>query len=221
MTPLDPSDELSRRLFEAARSEPLPPGGEQRVMDAVRRTRDERRRAAPGRAVGYVLLAAALLSGVVLLARRREPEVAITGEPMAKKRLEAPAPLPIVPERATAAVPPSPVEPPASARAPRAAPPATLADELAVLKEAESALAASDPRTALAALDRYDHVLKGKQMRAEATLLRLEALSRAGNRRLAATLAARFVAQNPGSPLVDRARSFLSSSAAATDGGRP
>jgi hypothetical protein len=220
MNPIDPSDDLAQRLFEAARSEPLPAGAERRVVDAVRKAREVRRRAAPVRVVGYALLAAAVLSAIALFARRREPEIAITGEPARPPRLEAPAPAPApVPETASAAVPPPQVQP--SAPSPRPTPPATLADELAVLKQAESALAASDPRTALEALDRYDHVLKGKQMRAEATLLRLEALSRAGKRGAAASLAARFVAQNPESPLVDRARSFLVSAGSVTDGGKP
>jgi len=50
--------------------------------------------------------------------------------------------------------------------------------------------------------------LVGK-LRAEATLLRIQALARAGNAQAASTLAQRFVEQNPDSPLVDRARSFI------------
>jgi len=87
--------------------------------------------------------------------------------------------------------------------------PASLSDELGSLKLASSALSSGDPRAALAALDRYDHVLKGKVMRAEATLLRIEALARTGQTGAASTLAQRFVEQNPGSPLVDRARTFV------------
>jgi outer membrane protein assembly factor BamD (BamD/ComL family) len=84
-----------------------------------------------------------------------------------------------------------------------------LSDELSALKVASSALSAGDPQAALAALDRYDRVLKGQKMRAEATLLRIEALARGGQTEAASVLAQRFVEQNPGSPLVDRARSFV------------
>ena len=87
--------------------------------------------------------------------------------------------------------------------------PASLSDELSALKLASTALSGGDPQAALAALDRYDRVLKGQKLRAEATLIRIEALSRAGQSEAASALAQRFVAQNPGNPLVDRARSFV------------
>jgi outer membrane protein assembly factor BamD (BamD/ComL family) len=86
---------------------------------------------------------------------------------------------------------------------------ASLSDELGALKRASSALNADDTSAALSALDQYDHVLRGTKMRAEATLLRIETLSRAGQAGAASQLAQRFVAQNPESPLVDRARSFV------------
>jgi hypothetical protein len=216
---MDPSDDLARRLFEAARGEPLPTGAEHRVVEAIRRSRDAEHDAAPRRAIAFAVLAAALVFGVAFLVRRKEPSVAITGEPSTHAVVVAKAAASSVAEREIPS-PSTPVEGSPGARPPRVSPPATLADEIAALKTAESALAASNPRAALEALDRYDHVLKGKQMRAEATLLRLEALTRAGNRRLAAALAARFVAQNPENPLVDRARSFLGGGAAA-DGGTP
>jgi predicted Zn-dependent protease len=96
-----------------------------------------------------------------------------------------------------------------SAPAPAHSAPASLSDELSALKRASSALNAGDTSGALSALDQYDHVLKGTKMRAEATLLRIETLSRAGQAGAASELAQRFVAQNPESPLVDRARSFV------------
>jgi len=77
------------------------------------------------------------------------------------------------------------------------------------LKVAQQALASSDTQAALKALDRYDRILKGQKLRAEATLLRIEALSKSGQDQAAAELASRFARQNPTSPLVDRARSFI------------
>ena len=90
----------------------------------------------------------------------------------------------------------------------------TLGDELEALKRAETALGNGDAKGALDALDHYDHQLHGHELRAEAALLRMDALKRAGRAEQAAALAARFVAENPGSPLVDRARSFMSKQAA-------
>ena len=104
---------------------------------------------------------------------------------------------------------------------PARAVPVTLADELAELNRAETALGAGDTRTAFEALDHYDRVLKGRRMRAEATLLRIETLSRAGQPKAAAALAARFVKENPGSPLVDRAESFMSRASAPDAGVGP
>ena len=87
--------------------------------------------------------------------------------------------------------------------------PPTLAEEIEALRVAEKSLSAGAPAEALKALDRYDRVLKGQKLRAEATLLRIEALSKSGQTQAAAELAARFTKQNPSSPLVDRARSFI------------
>jgi hypothetical protein len=141
-----------------------------------------------------------------------EPNVALPMPP-SKKAVE-PVPAPSTPGSAISA----PSTAPAPLRAipaplPSHAPPAaTLSDELDALKRAETALASGNARDALAALDRYDHVLHGDKLRAEAALLRMDALSRSGQAAQAAALAARFVAENPGSPLVDRARSFLAPS---------
>jgi len=210
----DPLDQLGERLFEAARREPLPAGAADRLVVSAWKQRRARaasaRRFRAGRFGAAVLLAAMLVS-VALLLRREEPAVSIGAEPGVPRAIEHAAPPP--PERAPAAVvpPEAPSRAPSAASSSRArpAPPPTLADELAALKRAESALAASNPAEALVALDRYDHVLGGKQMRAEAMLLRMEALSRAGKPDAASALATRFVRDNPQSPLVDRARSFL------------
>ena len=203
MTP-DPLDQLSARLFEAARSEAIPHGAEQRALEAARReigreTRETARFSASRKwaAVGVCL---ALAAAAVLLLRPKDSNPGISAEPsvVAHARPEpksAPstdatsnhAP-PVVPSLAVTAKPtpglvPVPV-PPA---------PASLSDELSALKVASNALSAGDAKSALAALDRYDRVLKGQKLRAEATLLRIEALSRAGQTQAASTLAQRFV----------------------------
>jgi hypothetical protein len=91
---------------------------------------------------------------------------------------------------------------------PSAAPSASLAQELSVLERARVALAGSEPLDALRALDEYEKVLRGSQLRAEATLLRVETLSKLGRGREARELASTFDARFPGSPLSDRARAF-------------
>jgi hypothetical protein len=88
-------------------------------------------------------------------------------------------------------------------------PRAPLAEQLRRLKQARTALRAGDGATALALLESYDAELHGTDLAAEATLLRLEALTAVGRKAEAAALARRFVAENPDSPMVDRARSFI------------
>jgi hypothetical protein len=217
----DPLQSLETRLFDAARSEVLPQGVEERVVLAARKRRETARTPLwTERAAVWLLLAAAVLSAAAFVLRRKDPNVAITAEPSHRGQVEAPPPSPPA-EPASAAVhsePPreaAPVAPsrPSVSQLPHPTPsaqPATLADELAALKRAESALSSGDATSALAELDHYDRVLRGKQMRAEATLLRMEALSQAGRAAAAEALAERFVRDNPESPLVDRARTFLS-----------
>ncbi len=233
MTP-DPIEQLSARLFEAARSETIPRGAEQRALDAVRRgIRTETATIAHVSSARKWLAAGAcvaLAATAALLLRPKDSDLGISAEPQTVARTQpvprgtpsaapsAAAPmaasdvLPIAPSKVPPIAPSLAVttKPAASAAAvpARAAPP-SLSDELSALKVASSALSAGDPKAALTALDRYDRVLKGQKLRAEATLLRLEALSRAGQAPAASQLAQRFVEQNPGSPLVDRARSFV------------
>jgi hypothetical protein len=152
-------------------------------------------------------------AGVALVARQPRSADRISAEPSSSRLQPRATQAPSAPVRASIAAPsglPS-AKPAPSFSVPttvRSAP-ASLTDELGTLKLASNALNAGDARAALAALDQYDHVLKGTKMRAEATLLRIEALARVGETGAGSALAERFVAQNPESPLVDRARSFI------------
>ena len=217
----DPLDQLGARLFEAARNEALPLGAEQRLLEAILRQASREKptvaRFSPQRSWLVVATALALAAGAALLLRPKETSMAISAEPSpithpqperrTVPRVEAPsqaAPT-ATSHPAPAKLEASAVPAPASIRSASA----SLSDELDALKVASSALSAGDTQAALSALDRYDRVLKGQKMRAEATVLRIEALSRAGQADAASALAQRFVRQNPGSPLVDRARSFV------------
>ncbi len=214
----DPLDRLGARLFEAARSEAPAKGAEQRaLLAALSEARTARVTVLPRRAAWAAVASVAVLAAsVALLMQRRKPAEQISAEPASAHSAAKPAPRAAVsapsssaPQKPAPAPAPSNVRSQLTAPLPSASAAATLSDELDALKVASTALAAGDPGAALAALDRYDHVLKGSKLRAEATLLRIQALARSGNAQAASTLAQRFVDQNPDSPLVDRARSFI------------
>jgi hypothetical protein len=214
----DALDELAAQLFEAAREEPVPRAALERAVRAAaqaRASRPTRSRSRWAIGTGALALAAAAALALWRLTPRDEHGVAIVAEPpsaVVEPRAPVTQPAKSTPERVSApsaapiATTPVPRAPAPSA----AAAPATLGDELEALKRAETALGSGDATAALAALDRYDRVVKGTKLRAEAALLRMDALKRTGRAAQAAELAARFVAENPGSPLVDRARSYLS-----------
>ncbi len=217
MTTPDPIDQLGERLFQAARREPLPERAMERALLAARAElgapRSKPALLSPPARWTLFAAAVALAAGVALFARHKEPSERISAEPASTLQLAHNAQAPSASAIALTAAPsPTPSSKPApifSAPAPTHSAPASLSDELSALKRASSALNARDTSGALSALDQYDHVLKGTKMRAEATLLRIETLSRAGQAGAASELAQRFVAQNPESPLVDRARSFV------------
>jgi Outer membrane lipoprotein len=105
--------------------------------------------------------------------------------------------------------------PEAKAPATQAAQPAassTLADEVAALQVARTALAAHDPNGAIVALDRYKSRFPAGKLGPEATFLRIDALNQRGDRAAAAAMGDRFLAAHPRSPYADRVRSILSAS---------
>jgi hypothetical protein len=100
-----------------------------------------------------------------------------------------------------------------TAPAPQIAQPAaatTLADEVAALQIARTALAAHDPSGAIVALDRYKSRFPSGKLGPEATVLRIDALNQRGDRAAAAALGDRFLSAHPRSPYADRVRSILS-----------
>lgn len=216
----DPLDDFAARLFEAARNEPTPRGAvEQAVVAASRARATAEKRRATTRTWFATGVGLAVAAGVAFSLWPASPteNANITAEP---------APVPPEPAKPSPAPEPTPsVSRPVSPREAPASPPSrhsaspnvaappsgatSLADEIDTLKRAETALGSGDAKSALEALDRYENVLHGRQMRAEAALLRMDALSRSGHADQAAALAQRFVIENPGSPLVDRARSFV------------
>jgi hypothetical protein len=97
---------------------------------------------------------------------------------------------------------PVPPPPPASVSS-------ALLTELNLLKQARAAVRSGEHQTALTLLDRHATELHRTELTTEATLLRIEALAALGRHGEASNLARRFVAENPNSPLVDRAQHFI------------
>lgn len=84
-----------------------------------------------------------------------------------------------------------------------------LAEEIARLDAIRHLLAANRLAPALSALQSYERDYAGGSLRQEATLLRIEALQRAGRRAEARVLAERYLADNPDSPHGPRIRALV------------
>jgi outer membrane biosynthesis protein TonB len=103
-------------------------------------------------------------------------------------------------------------EPPAVATtsaAPQAPEPSTLGREVAVLDEARRAMD-GNPAAALAVLDRYDATFGGNgHLSDEATVLRIKALARRGDRASARTMLDTFARKRPNSPHLANLRAVV------------
>ena len=205
-------DELSKKLFAAARAERATEETRTRTLDASSVTLDGG--GSPSRAttiIGAAALAAGV-AGLLWFGERGGDTVTVDREilrtaPATKPSTKPPEARrhgvegPTADERAKLG--PSPRPSPSLERAP-----ASLSEELALLESARSALASGSSERALELLDRYERTLRGTRLRAEASILRVEALAASGRKAEAASLAGEFLKKNPGSPLVDRARAF-------------
>jgi hypothetical protein len=147
--------------------------------------------------------------------------------PTARANVElAPAPAPIVVDEPTPSAPVSPVLPvpppavvaPSAVRAARqTAEPhkpaaSTVELELSALDQARTAMGAGNTTRALSLLDGYRARFPRGEMQPEATMLRIEALCRAGDRDSAERYARAFLAGDPANPYTKRVRSLLASS---------
>jgi outer membrane protein assembly factor BamD (BamD/ComL family) len=84
-----------------------------------------------------------------------------------------------------------------------------LPAEIALLDQARGAVAAGEPARALAILDGYTVRFPRGAMAPEATVLRIEALVKAGDRPAATRFADAFLATAPTSPYTTRIQSLL------------
>ena len=85
----------------------------------------------------------------------------------------------------------------------------SLADEVAALDEARRTLSRGDANGALAALDGYNRTFPRGVLRETASVLRVEALARSGNRAAAVALAQRLLRAHPKSPYAVKLRSLV------------
>lgn len=188
-----------------------------------------------GAVVGVKLIAVmgitglAAVGGAIALQQRHETSVAA----------RAPESAPAVVRRAPTVVAKPPLVPPAVTPAPvasvdvepppvasvvvvapsrKAAPPApapsesvasSVPTELAALQQARAALASGDAPQALELLDAYGARFPHGAMAQEATVVRIEALVRAGDRDAAHRAADAFLGAYPQSPYADRIRTLL------------
>ncbi len=101
---------------------------------------------------------------------------------------------------------------PEPAAEPTASEESSVHAELGTLEQARGALSAGEPARALSILDAYSTRYPRGSMGPEATVLRVEALVRAGDPSAAARVGNAFLAGNPHSPYAERIRSLLGAS---------
>ena len=126
------------------------------------------------------------------------PAVVLGPAPVAPAPIVAPAPEP----DARASERPATIA--ARAHHHAAAPSSELRAEIALVDAARSAIATGADDRALVLLNRYDTSYRAGTFRPEATALRIEALDHLGRTAQARTLAQRFIAAHPDSPLAGR-----------------
>lgn len=119
---------------------------------------------------------------------------------LARRTLQAPAPLPAEPSRAAP-------EPSVTGEAPGRH---RVTEEIAILDQARAALRSGDPSRALTALQDYQtQFSKSATLAPEAELVALEALRARGDHNAVIRQARVFLQVHPGSPLTARVRSLL------------
>ena len=215
MTP-DPLDRWAESLFENAARERPSAEVRQRALEQSLAVSGSDSRVAFALGAVALLAAAGVAFAVLPLgpdkeapsilpeqarsAAQRAPTVASSKQGLPAAMSEQPAEPPV-----PRALPSAPAK---SRPLPPAPVPSTLEQELALLERARAQLSSGDSAAALSELDRYAGQ-RGGRLVAEATLLRLQALTRAGRVAEASRIARKFVADNPNDPLAERARSFI------------
>jgi len=158
---------------------------------------------------GVIAGAAALYTGVQVLDTPAPPPppAAVAARAPVKApppRRAEPAPAPVEEVANEPAVKPTAPPPPSPERAGD-----TLSLELQALDQARRALAAGDAALALTRLDDYIRRFPKRRLGAEATVLRIEALTKSGNKALALRLGREFLSKQPNGPYARRVQSLI------------
>lgn len=227
MTEREPSDRVADELFAAARREQPDGRVRARTKQLALASRAGINAVAARRPVAaYAPLFAAAIAVAVLafvaagaLRKQEAPRpIAITPEVVAREVVEhdhaahlarpgrEESPAVARTEARTEVVQAKPLPGAQLKSVPRPQP--SLAEEIALLDQARSALTAHESARVIALVDRYEGELGGTRMRAEAALLRIEALAQSSQRARAAQLAGRFIEEHAGNPLAERARAL-------------
>ncbi len=163
--------------------------------------------------LGGALLGGAALTYVAMRPAEKAPVAVVQPAPKAEVRASAPAPE-ATPQALPEAPRPSEIEEPAEP-APRSVASSdakSIAREIAALDDVRRSLSAGEPQKALKQLGDYGRSHPRGVLRQEATLLRIEALARVGDRAGARRLADRFLGANPSSPHEKRIRALVGDS---------
>jgi hypothetical protein len=223
-------DELELSLLQLARSEGPSADGRRKILagiaaasaaSAVSQQAQAASTAGKGLTAakwGVLAIAAVAIPAAILLRGGDDGSVPLNPAPSA---LKAPAtevkatPLPAAPVEAEGPAPlaledlptlPSVVPETGSAASKQAQ--GSLADEVAQLQKAKLALKGGSPAQALAELNAYAQRFPRPMLGAEATVLRIEALSQSGDKGRAKSLAEGFLVKNPNSPYAARLRTL-------------
>ncbi len=221
-------DELESSLLQLARHEGPSADGRRKILAAIAAASatsltTQQAAASTGKGMtaakwGVLAVAVVVIPAAILLRNADEPttlkavpsalktpaaaEKAPAATEAAPKDAEGPAPM------ALEDLPTLPSQVPASSGTPAGKPQASLADEVAQLQKAKLALKGGSPARALTELGTYAQRFPRPMLGAEATVLRIEALSQSGDKPHAKTLAEGFLAKNPNSPYAARLRSL-------------
>ncbi len=221
-------DELEGSLLQLARSEGPSADGRRKILAAIAAASvasltTQPAAATTGRGMtaakwGVLAVAAVAIPAAILLRNSddptplravpsalKAPATEVKAAPIAAgapKDAEGPAPM------ALEDLPTLPSEVPPSSGTPAGKQQGSLADEVAQLQKAKLALKAGSPAQALAELGTYAQRFPRPMLGAEASVLRIEALSQSGDGARAKTLAEAFLAKNPNSPYAARLRSL-------------
>jgi hypothetical protein len=149
----------------------------------------------------------------VTSAKAREPAVVLEAEELERGgesvRSDSSAPRRATHSRRRTAEAPEQAQPDLPAATVEPTPASQLAEEIAVLDRARGALAGGGAGQALDELAGYDRRFPRGTLRAEATVVRIEAHLELGQRARAQRLAETFAERNPKSALLQRVRALL------------